>query len=163
MAMLVCCVKSTTFVCAVSCAVSHKSNSHACKTCPFVSLPSAVSLDSVLPHNQPMHLYSLQLTKQSSCCCLPKERCLRLLQEIIFGWPFDEYERQAYSVQAHRVLEAVGLKHIPVETPLQQLSGGYKRRVALAVQLVRRPAVSNAVPPSNCCFSSSCSSSYSLF
>ena len=63
-------------------------------------------------------------------------------QEITFGWPFNEYERQAYSVQAHRVLEAVGLKHIPVTTPLQQLSGGYKRRVALAVQLVRRPAVS---------------------
>lgn len=64
-----------------------------------------------------------------------------LQEEITFGWPFNEYERQAYSVQAHRVLEAVGLKHIPVTTPLQQLSGGYKRRVALAVQLVRRPAV----------------------
>lgn len=63
------------------------------------------------------------------------------MQEIVFGWPFDEYERQALSAQAHRVLEAVGLKHIPVATPLQQLSGGYKRRVALAVQLVRRPAV----------------------
>lgn len=65
-----------------------------------------------------------------------------ILQEIVFGWPFSELERQAYSVQAHRVLEAVGLKQIPVATPLQQLSGGYKRRVALAVQLVRRPAVS---------------------
>ena len=63
------------------------------------------------------------------------------VQEIVFGWPFSEYERQAYSVQAHRVLEAVGLQQIPVATPLQQLSGGYKRRVALAVQLVRRPAV----------------------
>ena len=63
------------------------------------------------------------------------------MQEIVFGWPFNKYERQAYSAQAHRVLEAVGLRHIPVTTPLQQLSGGYKRRVALAVQLVRRPAV----------------------
>ena len=59
----------------------------------------------------------------------------------MFGWPADPYERQAYSVQAHRVLEAVGLKHIALSTPLKQLSGGYKRRVALAVQLVRRPAV----------------------
>lgn len=50
-------------------------------------------------------------------------------------------------MQAHRVLDAVGLKQIPVATPLQQLSGGYKRRVALAVQLVRRPAVSSLVPP----------------
>lgn len=65
------------------------------------------------------------------------------VQEIVFGWPFNEYERQAYAVQAHRILEAVGLKQIPVATPLQQLSGGYKRRVALAVQLVRRPAVSS--------------------
>ncbi|KAL3138887.1 hypothetical protein ABBQ32_005712 [Trebouxia sp. C0010 RCD-2024] len=64
-----------------------------------------------------------------------------LQDEIVFGWPFNEYERQAYAVQAHRILEAVGLKQIPVATPLQQLSGGYKRRVALAVQLVRRPAV----------------------
>ena len=63
------------------------------------------------------------------------------LQEMVFGWPFSEYERQVYSVQAHRVLEAVGLKQIPVATPLQQLSGGFKRRVALAVQLVRRPTV----------------------
>ena len=60
-------------------------------------------------------------------------------------------------------MEAVGLKHIPVETPLQQLSGGYKRRIALAVQLVRRPAVSHAVPPSNRCYTSSCASSYSRF
>ena len=70
-----------------------------------------------------------------------------ILQEIVFGWPFSELERQAYSVQAHRVLEAVGLKQIPVATPLQQLSGGYKRRVALAVQLVRRPAVSSLTYP----------------
>lgn len=69
------------------------------------------------------------------------------VQEIVFGWPFNEYERQAYAVQAHRVLEAVGLKQIPVATPLQQLSGGYKRRVALAVQLVRRPAVSSPLHP----------------
>lgn len=67
------------------------------------------------------------------------------LQEIVFGWPFSEVERQAYAVQAHRVMEAVGLRQIPVATPLQQLSGGYKRRVALAVQLVRRPAVSSLV------------------
>ena len=70
-----------------------------------------------------------------------------ILQEIIFGWPFSELERQAYSVQAHRVLEAVGLKQIPVATPLQQLSGGYKRRVALAVQLIRRPAVRFSYTP----------------
>lgn len=64
-----------------------------------------------------------------------------LQQELIFGWPVDELERQALSIQAHQVMQAVGLKQFPVATPLKQLSGGYKRRVALAVQLVRRPAV----------------------
>ena len=64
-----------------------------------------------------------------------------IMQELVYGWPVDELERQALSVQAHQVMQAVGLKQFPVATPLKQLSGGYKRRVALAVQLVRRPAV----------------------
>jgi energy-coupling factor transporter ATP-binding protein EcfA2 len=38
-----------------------------------------------------------------------------------------------------QILAAVGLDSLPIDTPLCQLSGGYKRRVALAVQLVRSP------------------------
>lgn len=102
-----------------------------------------------LVHGQLFHLHCCH-----TCCLLPNiallcicvQPPLLVLQEIVFGWPFNEYERQAYSAQAHRVLEAVGLKPIPVQTPLQQLSGGYKRRVALAVQLVRRPAVRSTAP-----------------
>jgi len=37
------------------------------------------------------------------------------------------------------VLDAVGLRGMPLDTPLETLSGGYKRRVALAVQLIRQP------------------------
>ncbi|KAL3130860.1 hypothetical protein ABBQ38_000189 [Trebouxia sp. C0009 RCD-2024] len=92
----------------------------------------------------PMGMTPQELAKQCGLVFQFPERYFlggTLQDEIVFGWPFNEYERQAYAVQAHRVLEAVGLKQIPVATPLQQLSGGYKRRVALAVQLVRRPAV----------------------
>ena len=100
-------------------------------------------------HGQLFHLHGCHtycLLPNIALLCICVQPPFLVLQEIVFGWPFNEYERQAYSVQAHRVLEAVGLKPIPVQTPLQQLSGGYKRRVALAVQLVRRPAVRNTVP-----------------
>ena len=71
MAMLLCCVKSTTAsVCAVSCPVSHKSKSHE-KLVHMLTFPT---LDSVLPHEQPMHLYLLQLTKQSSGAAYLKKR-----------------------------------------------------------------------------------------
>lgn len=48
---------------------------------------------------------------------------------------------QLLSSRAAVVLPALGLSHIPLETPLQTLSDGYKRRCALAVALVRRPSV----------------------
>lgn len=37
------------------------------------------------------------------------------------------------------VLASVGLGHLPLETPPQDLSGGQQRRLSLAVQLVRQP------------------------
>lgn len=39
------------------------------------------------------------------------------------------------------MLASVDLDHISIKTPLRQLSDGYKRRVALAVQLARRPSL----------------------
>lgn len=45
---------------------------------------------------------------------------------------------QQLSARAGVVLDALGLDHIPLDTPLRQLSDGYKRRCALAVALVRR-------------------------
>lgn len=39
------------------------------------------------------------------------------------------------------VMQAVGLAHIPVNVPPWALSGGQQRRLALAIQLVRRPAL----------------------
>jgi energy-coupling factor transporter ATP-binding protein EcfA2 len=69
-----------------------------------------------------------------------------LAEEITAGWPGVDSTRaaaarQALTTRAYEVLAAVGLAGVPLDTPLAQLSGGYKRRAALAVQLVRRPAL----------------------
>lgn len=40
-----------------------------------------------------------------------------------------------------QVLEAVGLQQIPLHVPPWALSGGQQRRLALAIQLVRGPAL----------------------
>jgi energy-coupling factor transporter ATP-binding protein EcfA2 len=44
-------------------------------------------------------------------------------------------------IRAHSVLASVGLNTVSLDAPLASLSGGYKRRVALAVQLARAPDV----------------------
>ncbi|CAK0738148.1 hypothetical protein CVIRNUC_001001 [Coccomyxa viridis] len=64
-----------------------------------------------------------------------------LQQELVFGWPTDAASLQVLSSRVAIALPALGLSHIPLETPLRQLSDGYKRRCALAVALVRRPSV----------------------
>ena len=63
------------------------------------------------------------------------------VQELVFGWPTDAASLQVLSSRVAIALPALGLSHIPLETPLRQLSDGYKRRCALAVALVRRPSV----------------------
>ena len=39
------------------------------------------------------------------------------------------------------LLAGIGLRHLAMDTPLEQLSDGYKRRVALAAQLARAPSL----------------------
>jgi energy-coupling factor transporter ATP-binding protein EcfA2 len=67
-----------------------------------------------------------------------------LAEELTAGWPLGDtpeglFARQALATRASKVLSAVGLDSFPITTRLSALSDGYKRRVALAVQLVRRP------------------------
>jgi energy-coupling factor transport system ATP-binding protein len=67
-----------------------------------------------------------------------------MLQELTFGWPqthesFNERRRLALRLQD--ALSAVGMGDFPLDTPVRSLSGGYKRRLALAIQLVRDPYV----------------------
>eukprot|EP00803_Ostreobium_quekettii_P004366 evm.model.scf_394.2 EVM.evm.TU.scf_394.2 scf_394:29544-33382(-) len=61
--------------------------------------------------------------------------------ELTFGWPMVQSEFQELLLRVQWALGAVGMMHIPVDTPTGQLSDGYKRRLALAVQLVRQPKV----------------------
>ena len=66
-----------------------------------------------------------------------------LAEELTFAWPVGTpaamAAQQVLTSRVHHVLASVGLSHIPFDTKLDKLSGGYKRRVALAVQLVRQP------------------------
>ena len=68
----------------------------------------------------------------------------RTLQEdLTIGWPVNGpdamIKQQMLTARTYQVLDAVGLRGLPLDTPLDTLSGGYKRRVALAVQLIRQP------------------------
>jgi energy-coupling factor transporter ATP-binding protein EcfA2 len=77
----------------------------------------------------------------SSLACLAVRygECFRG-QELLFAWPQDPWSLQQLASRANIVLPALGLGDIPLDTPLHQLSDGYKRRCALAVALVRRHA-----------------------
>ncbi|WP_035986185.1 ABC transporter ATP-binding protein [Leptolyngbya sp. KIOST-1] len=56
-----------------------------------------------------------------------------LLEELRLGHP--DLARE----QVDQALEAVGLEHLSLKTSPQDLSGGQQRRLALAVQLIRKP------------------------
>lgn len=66
-----------------------------------------------------------------------------LAEELTIAWPTGGpaalAAQQMLSTRVFQVLESVGLRHLPLDVKLDNLSGGYKRRVALAVQLIRQP------------------------
>lgn len=64
-----------------------------------------------------------------------------LADEMTFGWPVSPAARASATVAAQATLSRLSLASIPLDTPLRSLSDGYKRRVALAVQLARQPDV----------------------
>ncbi|GKD74882.1 ABC transporter I family member 11, chloroplastic [Tanacetum coccineum] len=62
-----------------------------------------------------------------------------VLDEVIFGLPrqkSDQKVRELIAKRLERAITAVGLNGIPLDKNPNSLSGGYKRRLALAIQLV---------------------------
>ncbi|CAL0332962.1 unnamed protein product [Lupinus luteus] len=65
-----------------------------------------------------------------------------VLDEVTFGWPRqkDSYQlRENLAQGLQRAINWVGLSGIPLDKNPHSLSGGYKRRLALAIQLVQIP------------------------
>ncbi|GLT57176.1 hypothetical protein SLA2020_301640 [Shorea laevis] len=65
-----------------------------------------------------------------------------VLDELIFGWPRQRAGpqfKEHLALNLQRAINWVGLNGISWDTDPHSLSGGYKRRLALAIQLVKVP------------------------
>ncbi|KAK2661436.1 hypothetical protein Ddye_000010 [Dipteronia dyeriana] len=65
-----------------------------------------------------------------------------VLDEVIFGWPRQSGDLQLkeyLALNLQRAVNWVGLSGISLDKDPHSLSGGYKRRLALAIQLVQIP------------------------
>jgi len=66
-----------------------------------------------------------------------------IMEELSFGWRHSSRveARSEFVKRLVPVLKVTGLSDMPLDRKLTQLSGGYQRRVAIAVQLLRKPSV----------------------
>lgn len=67
-----------------------------------------------------------------------------VLDEVTFGWPRQRASLQLKELLASRLqraISSVGLNGISLDKDPHSLSGGYKRRLSLAIQLVQTPDI----------------------
>jgi energy-coupling factor transporter ATP-binding protein EcfA2 len=66
-----------------------------------------------------------------------------IIEELSFGWRHSNKleVRSEFVSRLQPVLRVTGLEHMQLDKKLSELSGGYQRRVAIAVQLLRKPSV----------------------
>ncbi|XBI67213.1 hypothetical protein VPH35_046612 [Triticum aestivum] len=65
-----------------------------------------------------------------------------ILEEVTFGWPRQKADiplRGQLTLKLQNVINSVGQSAISLDKDPQSLSGGFKRRLALAIQLVQTP------------------------
>ncbi|XP_074584270.1 ABC transporter I family member 11, chloroplastic [Curcuma longa] len=65
-----------------------------------------------------------------------------ILEEMTFGWPRQKADfalREQLALKLQYAINSVGLNNISLDEDPHSLSGGYKRRLALAIQLVQTP------------------------
>ncbi|KAI3853447.1 hypothetical protein MKW92_043347 [Papaver armeniacum] len=65
-----------------------------------------------------------------------------VLEEVTFGWPRQKGSAQVkeqLALRLQRAITSVGMNGISLDEDPHALSGGYKRRLALAIQLVQVP------------------------
>ncbi|KAK9090085.1 hypothetical protein Sjap_023262 [Stephania japonica] len=65
-----------------------------------------------------------------------------VLEEVTFGWPRQRGSielKQQLTFRLQAAINSVGLNGIPLDKDPKTLSGGYKRRLALAIQLMQVP------------------------
>ncbi|KAL6654956.1 hypothetical protein ACP70R_008421 [Stipagrostis hirtigluma subsp. patula] len=65
-----------------------------------------------------------------------------VLEEVTFGWPRQKADllfKEQLALKLQNAINSVGLATISLDEDPQSLSGGFKRRLALAIQLVQTP------------------------
>ena len=93
------------------------------------------------------HTPAAERTKKVGLCFQFPERHFlgrTILEELTFGWPQNARSfrmRRELAETTKRALRAVDMQEYPLESEVKTLSGGYKRRLALACQLARDPKV----------------------
>ena len=90
---------------------------------------------------------AVERTKKVGLCFQFPERHFlgrTILEELTFGWPQNAKSfrmRRDLAETTKKALRAVDMQEYPLESEVKTLSGGYKRRLALACQLARNPKV----------------------